>query len=48
MDESFREASNYWDTLKGIVTGDKRAACFCDKVQGVVMKNKALESRLLV
>lgn len=48
MDESFREVSNYWYTLKGIVTGDKRAACFCDKVQEVVMNDKELESRLLV
>ena len=48
MDESFWEVSNYWDTLKGNVTGDKRATCFCDKMQGAVMKNKGLVSRLLV
>lgn len=30
MDESFREDSNDWDTLKEIVTGDKSVSCFCD------------------
>ena len=48
MDESFPEVSNYWDTLKGIVTGGKRAACFCYIVQGAVTNDKALGGPLVV